>query len=192
MKKGPSKTAKVAYNEEILKRKSIDELKEIAKLRRIKNSGKFKKEGLIISLLKSEISNAERNHLKYFNNTSVSNNTNASNNTSNNTNSSNNTNDDQIRDQISDIRAILSRLGDIVTKNDREKIKKELYEIENKTNISDGKNERIDDNLLELVNKLNKKEKYRNNDRDDLDYHGIRDIDDDDYYKPILVKSSFN
>ena len=192
MTKGPSKTAKVAYNEEILKRKSIDELKEIAKLRRIKNSGKFKKEGLIISLLKSEISNAERNHLKYFNNTSVSNNTNASNNTSNNTNSSNNTNDDQIRDQISDIRAILSRLGDIVTKNDREKIKKELYEIENKTNISDGENERIDDNLLELVNKLNKKEKYRNNDRDDLDYHGIRDIDDDDYYKPILVKSSFN
>ena len=199
MTKGPSKTAKVAYNEEILKRKSIDELKEIAKLRRIKNSGIFKKEGLIISLLKSEISNAERNHLKYFNNTSVSNNTNASNNTSNNTNSSNNTNDDQIRDQVSDIRAILSRLGDIVTKNDREKIKKELYEIENKTNISDGENERIDDNLLELVNKLNKKEKYRNNDRDDLDYHGIRDnenvfnnINDDDYYKPILVKSSFN
>ena len=100
-------------------------------MRRIKNSGIFKIEGLIISLLKSEISNAERNHLKYFNNTSVSNNTNASNNTSNNTNSSNNTNDDQIRDQVSDIRAILSRLGDIVTKNDREKIKKELYEIEN-------------------------------------------------------------
>ena len=198
MKKGTSKTAKVAYNEEILKRKSIDELKEIAKLRRIKNSGKFKKEGLIISLLKSEISNAERNHLKYFNNTSVSNNTNASNNTSNNTNSSNNTNDDQIRDQISDIRAILSRLGDIVTKNDREKIKKELYEIENKTNISDGENERIDDNLLELVNKLNKKEKYRYHDRDDLDYHGIRDIENlfdadnnEDYYNPILVKTSF-
>ena len=193
MKKRPSKTAKVAYNEEILKRKSIDELKEIAKLRRIKNSGIFKKEGLIISLLKSEISNAERNHLKYFNNTSVSNNTNASNNTSNNTNSSNNTNDDQIRDQISDIRAILSRLGDIVTKNDREKIKKELYETENKTNISDEEKQRIDDNLLELVNKLNKKEKYRNNDRDDLDYHGIRDIEnvfnninDDDYYKKFF------
>ena len=173
-------------------------------MRRIKNRDKLKKEGLIISLLKSEISNAERNHLKYFNNTSVSNNTNASNNTSNNTNpsnntnasnntsnntnSSNNTNDDQIRDQISDIRAILSRLGDIVTKNDREKIKKELYETENKTNISDEEKERIDDNLLELVNKLNKKEKYRYHDRDDLDYHGIRDIenvfvniDDDDY-----------
>ena len=99
---------------------------------------------------------------------------------------------------------ILSRLGDIVTKNDREKIKKELYEIENKTNISDGENERIDDNLLELVNKLNKKEKYRYRDRDDLDYHGVRDIenvfdnidddddDDDDDYKPIWVKSFFD
>ena len=93
---------------------------------------------------------------------------------------------------------ILSRLGDIVTKNDREKIKKELYEIENKTNLSDKEKEKIDDNLLELVNKLNKKEKYRYHDRDDLDYHGIRDIENlfdadnnEDYYKPILVKSSF-
>ena len=54
-------------------------------------------------------------------------------------------------------------------------------------------------NLAELVNKLNKKEKYRYYDRDDLDYHGIKDIenlfeadDNDDYYKPILVKSYFN
>ena len=78
------------------------------------------------------------------------------------------------------------------------KLKKELYEIESKKNLSDEEKEKIDDNLLELVNKLNKKEKYRYHDRDDLDYHGIRDIenvfdniDDDDYYKPILVKSYF-
>ena len=32
---------------------------------------------------------------------------------------------------------MLSRLGDIVTKNDREKIEKELYKIENKENLSD-------------------------------------------------------
>ena len=42
-----------------------------------------------------------------------------------------------IRDKISDIRAILSRLGNIVTKNDGDEIKKELYEIENKKNLSD-------------------------------------------------------
>ena len=32
---------------------------------------------------------------------------------------------------------ILSRLGNTVTNNDRKKIKKELYEIENKKNLSD-------------------------------------------------------
>ena len=59
--------------------------------------------------------------MKYFN-TNDSYNTTASNNTS----ASNNTNDSIIRDKIGDIRAILSRLGNIVTKNDREQIKKEL------------------------------------------------------------------
>ena len=74
---------------------------------------------------------------------------------------------------------------------------KELYQIVNKKNLSDEEKENIYDNLLELGNKLNKK-KYRYNDRDDLDYHGIRDIenlvdniDDDYYFKPILVESSF-
>ena len=36
----------------------------------------------------------------------------------------NNTNEDKIRGKISDIRIILSRLGNIVTKNDRKEIKK--------------------------------------------------------------------
>ena len=92
-------------------------------------------------------------------------------------------------------------MGDIVTKNDREKIKKELYEIENKKNLLDEEKEKIYDNLVELLNKLSKKEKYRYHDRHDLDYHEIRDIqnvfdniddDDDYYYKPILVKRSFD
>ena len=39
VKKEPSKTTKLVYNEEMLKIKSIDELKEIAKLRGIKNRG---------------------------------------------------------------------------------------------------------------------------------------------------------
>ena len=97
--------------------------------------------------------------MKYFNN----NNTNVSNNTNvnNSTNVNNNTNDDdtydgKIIDKVSDIRVILSRLGDIVTKNDRKEIKNELYEIENKKNLSDEEKEKINDNLVELVNKLNK------------------------------------
>ena len=44
------------------------------------------------------------------------------------------------------------------------KLKKELYEIEIKKNLSDEEKERIYGNLVEIVNKLNKKEKYR--------YHG--------------------
>ena len=178
------------------KKKSINGLKEIAKLRRIKNRDKLKKEGLITSILKSESSNAERNFMKHFNSNT---------NDDDNNNTNDNSYDGKIRDKISDIRVILGRLGNTITKNDRKKIKKELYEIENKKNLSDMEKEKNYDNLVELKKKLNKKEKYKHHDRDDLDYNGIRDIenlfdndnndDDDDYYyyycKPILVKSSF-
>ena len=64
-------------------------------MRRIKNRGQLKKEGLITSILKSDTSNAECNYMKHFN-TNVDN--------------TNNTNDDtydgKIRDKISDIRTI--------------------------------------------------------------------------------------
>ena len=53
---------------EKLQNKSIDELQGIAKLRRIKNYNNLTKEDLIFSLLKSESSPAERNYIKYFNN----------------------------------------------------------------------------------------------------------------------------
>ena len=133
MKKEPKKTAKVSYNEETRERKLIDELKEIAKLRGIKNRGKLKKEGLITSLLKSESSNAERNYMKYFNNnTNVSNNSKVNNSTNVNNNTNDDNYDDKIIDKISDIRIIVSRLRNIVNSNDRKKIKKKLYEKENK------------------------------------------------------------
>ena len=44
---------------------------------------------------------------------------------------------------------------------------------------------------------FNKREEYKHSDYDDLDYFGIKDIDklfitaNDDYYKPLLVRSSF-
>ena len=82
---------------------------KLARLRRSKNSNKLTKESLITSLSKSEISYAERAYMKQINN---------------NTNHDNN--DDtynKIRDKISDIRMILGRLGNTITKNDR-KLKK--------------------------------------------------------------------
>ena len=84
-------------------------------MRRIKIGDKLKKEGLITSILKLESSNAERNYMKHFN-------TNVDNNNVDDNANDDDTYDGKIRDKISDIRMILSRLGDIVTKNDREKI----------------------------------------------------------------------
>ena len=107
--------------------------------------------------------------MKHFNNNA---------NDDNNPNDDNNTNDDTYDgkiDKITDIRMILSRLGNTVTNNDRKKIKKELHEIENKKKLSDQEKEKNYDNLVELVNTHNKKEKYKNHDRDDLDYYCIRD-----------------
>ena len=52
---------------------------------------------------------------------------------------------------------------------------------------------------MKLIGTLVKKDKYKHVDHDDLDYYGIREIEnlfddynDNDYYKPISVKSSFN
>ena len=165
-----------------LQNKSIDELRGIARLRRIKNYDNLTKEDLIISLLKSESNPVERNYMKYFNNST-----------------SDDTYDDKIKSKINDIRIILSRLGNIVTKNDRKKIKKELYEIEKKQNLSDNEKEKIYDHLVKLVNTFDKKEEYKHSDRDDLDYFGIKELENlfggtdnnDNYYKPVLVKTSF-
>ena len=112
----------------MLQNKSIDELQGIARLTRIKNHDNLTKEDLIISLLKSGSNPPKRNYMKYFNNST-----------------SDDTYDDKIKSKINDIRIILSRLGNIVTKNDRKKIKKELYEIEKKKNLSDNEKEKIYD-----------------------------------------------
>ena len=142
LKMGLEKTAKIqniSKNElskaEKLQNKSLDELRGIARLRRIKNSDNLTKEDLIISLLKSESNPAERNYMKYFNNST----------------------NDEIKSKINDIRLILSRLGNIVTKKYRKEIKKELYETEKKQNLSDNEKEEIYDHLVELVNTLDKK-----------------------------------
>ena len=149
---------------------SRDELEQIAKIRRIKNYEDMKKEYLIISLLRSKESIAE-----LFND-----------NNNNNNNINNN--------KISDLRRILNRLTDILPKKDRKEIKDELYKIEHQRNIS----EEEQDYIRKLVRILNDKEEHSLYDRDDFGYYGIRDIEnlfdevsEEDYYKPIFVKSFF-
>ena len=55
------------------------------------------------------------------------------------------------------------------------KLKKSLWNRK-KENLSDKEKEKIYDDLVELVNTLNKKEEYKYHDRDDLDYYGIGDM----------------
>ena len=102
-------------------------------------------------------------------------------------------------DKISDIRRILNRLRDILPKTYRKEVKEKLYEIEHNENLSEAEKEENDEYLRKLVRILNDKEEHSLYDRDDFDYYGIRDIEnlfdeasEEDYYKPILVKSSFN
>ena len=47
----------------------------------------------------------------------------------NNNNTDDDTYDDKVKGKRSDIRMMLSRLGNTVSSNDRKKIKRELYEI---------------------------------------------------------------
>ena len=159
----------------------LDDLKKIAKLRRIKNYDDLLKDDLMYTILRSEKNLLEDNYTKYINiNT-----------------------DDKIKAKTNNIRLILARLGNIVTKKDRHKIRKELYEIEKKKRLTKTQKEKIYNRLIEIANILDKIETYKYHNHDDLDYFRIRDIeslftnidddddDDDDYYKPVLVKSSF-
>ena len=137
----------------------------------LKNYEKMTNEELIISILKSKQSIAElfKNNNNLYDN------------------------------KISDIRRILSRLRDILPKKDRKEIKDKLYKIEHQRNLSEEEKEENDEYLRELLRILHNKEEHGSNDRDDFDYFGVRDIEnlfdrvnEEGYYKPILVKSSFN
>ena len=79
-------------------------------------------------------------------------------------------------DKISDIRRILNRLRDILSKRYRKEIKKKLYEIENNQDLSEAEKEENDEYLRKFVRNLNNKEKYSPYDCDHFDYYGIRDI----------------
>ena len=104
---------------------SPDEVERIAKIKRIKNYEEIKKEKeLIISLLKSKQSIAEM-----FNN-----------NNNNNNNNDNDNNNNLYDNKTNDIRRILSRLKDILSKINRKKIKDKLYKIEHQRNLSEAEN----------------------------------------------------
>ena len=106
---------------------SPDEVERIAKIKRIKNYEEINKKELIISLLKSKQSIAEM-----FNNNN--------NNNNDNNNNNNNNNNNLYDNKTNDIRRILSRLKDILSKINRKKIKDKLYKIEHQRNLSEAEN----------------------------------------------------
>ena len=118
-----------------LQKMSLDDLKKIAILRGIKNYDKLSREDLIYTLLRSESYSVESDYEKYI---------------------TNDTND-EIKGKINNIRMILSKLGDTVTKDERKKTKKDLYEIEKKQRPTKTQKERAYRYFIELAYALDKK-----------------------------------
>ena len=106
---------------------SRDELEHVAKTRRIKNPKRMSKEELIIALLKSKRGIAE-----LFDN---------------------NIDDDK----ISYIKRILNRLRDVLLRQIRKEIKKKIYGMENKENLSEQEKEEFDEYLTGLISFLIKR-----------------------------------
>ena len=139
---------------------SLNELKKIEKMRRIKGYRSMSKENLLSALESAD----SRNN---FNNA-----------------------------RIKKIREDFNKLRDRFLKPKMKEIRRSLYEIENKKNLSKSKIKDIEQNFIELEESLYNFNKYH--DYDDIKYYGIRyirnlfDEVDEDYYKPIKTESAFN
>ena len=94
----------------------------------------------------------------------------------------------RIRKKFNELRYPKSKINEI---------RRNLYEIENEKNIFAPNIGKIKKNLLELEENLFKPKRYHN--YDDTEYKGIRDVKDlfdlpivEDYYKAIVINSAFN
>lgn len=160
--------------EEIIKLNSYTDntLKKIAKLRHMQGYTNLLREELIYTLLRSEKSLYENKYLQ--NNTS-----------------------DVIKEKISDIRTELAKYGDIITGKERDAIRNELFEIENKTRLTRKEKNNIIKRLNDISLYIDNKRKYEQIERDDFNYYGISDLEHmhgniDDYYIPVLPRQSFD
>ena len=143
---------------------SLNELKQITKMRRIKGYKSMPKEKLLSALDESIESTGSKNN---FNNA-----------------------------RIKKIREDFNKSRDKLLKPKIKEIRRNLYEIENKKNLSKSKIKEIEQNVIELEESLFKLNMYY--DYDDDKYYGIRDIEnlfgefDEDYYKLIKTVSAFD
>ena len=99
-------------------------------------------------------------------------------------------------DRTKKIREDFNKLRDRFLKPKIKEIRRSLYEIVNKKNLSKSKIKEIERYLIELENSLSKPNMYY--DYDDDKYYGKREIEnlfgeiDEVYYKPIKTKSAFD
>ena len=98
------------------------------------------------------------------------------------------------KERIDNIREYLKDLSYKLSKDDLQKIRENLYNIEKTKQFNSKKTNKY---LNDLDEKILKLEKYHHH--DDYEYRGIKNIKDlfklsidKDYYKPILVKSGYN
>ena len=134
------------------------------------------KEDLIYTLLRPEKNILEDNYMKYINNNT----------------------DNELHARINNARVMASKLGNILTKEERHFIRKELYKLQNKKRFTKTQRERAYVYLIELVNTLNNKEKHQYSNFNDQDYFRIKDIENlfdiidlNEYYKSVLTKEVF-
>ena len=134
------------------------------------------KEDLIYTLLRPEKNILEDNYMKYINNNT----------------------DNELYARINNARVMASKLGNILTKEERNFIRKELYKLQNKKRFTKTQRERAYVYLIELVNTLNNKEKHQYSNFNDQDYFRIKDIENlfdtidlNEYYKSVLTKEVF-
>ena len=100
--------------------------------------------------------------------------------------------------RIKKIRRNFNKLRDRFLQPKIKEIRRKLYEIENKNNLSKSKIKEIEQNLTELEESLFKLNKYY--DYNDIEYKGIRDVanlfngvsTDPDYSRPTKTKTAFN
>ena len=103
---------------------------------------------------------------------------------------------DSISATIKNIREDLNKLKRKFLRSKINKIRRDLYEIENEENLSRSKIKEIKQNLTELEKSIYNANKYH--DYDDIEYYRIRDIENlfgeinEVYYKPMKTIGSFD
>ena len=163
-------------------------LKELGKLQQIRNYDSQSNKDLIYALLRSKNPNEDKYIATVTSNLDIR------------------TLDNEIKEQIDDIKQLVVRLGNLITNKERTKVTKKLHDTLKKVNntnrntrLKKREKENILIKLIEQHNSLEKKEKYMDHNYDDLQYQGIGDIKNtlaiisvDSYYEPELIASAFD